>query len=207
MPKRTIRVLVAAGFLVGGLLLGTPVHAEVSLAAMLANNCAGCHGTNGVSSGPAIPTIAGLSAPYLVTIMAEYKQDRRPSTVMGRIAKGYTEQEIASLAAFFAQQTWQSAKVDPLLAEQAPIDRNLSQKGSKLARVGKCVLCHKNNGVTSDGKTPRLAGQWLDYLVIKMRDLKNAKLNVPQPPEMQKAIDKLSLEELEAIAHFYASQK
>jgi sulfide dehydrogenase cytochrome subunit len=41
-------------------------------ATMLANTCAGCHGPDGASGGPATPTIAGLSTEYFVEVMNGY---------------------------------------------------------------------------------------------------------------------------------------
>jgi sulfide dehydrogenase cytochrome subunit len=67
-------------------------------AAMLSNTCAGCHGTNGASGGPATPTIAGLEEEYFVDVMNQFKSGERYSTIMGHIAKGYTDDEIKKMA-------------------------------------------------------------------------------------------------------------
>ncbi|OOY43476.1 hypothetical protein BOV91_03960 [Solemya velum gill symbiont] len=40
---------------------------------MLADTCAGCHGTDGVSTGPAAPHLAGMSSVYLVDSMNQFK--------------------------------------------------------------------------------------------------------------------------------------
>jgi len=71
---------------------------------MLANTCAGCHGSNGVSMGPSIPTLAGMSSVYIVETMEGYKSDEIPSTIMGRLAKGYTSDEFAQMGEYFAKQ-------------------------------------------------------------------------------------------------------
>ena len=69
----------------------------------LANTCAGCHGTGGVSSGPASPTLAGTNPEYFNDIMKRYADGRAYSTIMGRIAKGFTTEEIALMADYFAK--------------------------------------------------------------------------------------------------------
>jgi sulfide dehydrogenase cytochrome subunit len=69
----------------------------------LANTCAGCHGTGGVSSGPASPTLAGTNAEYFNDIMKRYADGKAYSTIMGRIAKGFTTEEIALMADYFAK--------------------------------------------------------------------------------------------------------
>jgi cytochrome c553 len=68
-----------------------------------AASCTGCHGTHGRSDG-AIPGLAGLDRAYIVTVMQEYKADKRPATVMHQHAKGYTDSQIERIAAFFAAQ-------------------------------------------------------------------------------------------------------
>jgi len=69
----------------------------------VAANCASCHGTNGVSQ-PGMPTLAGRSKDELVSKMQDFKSGRVPSTIMGQIAKGYSDAQIERAAAFFAAQ-------------------------------------------------------------------------------------------------------
>lgn len=69
-------------------------------ATMLANPCAGCHGTDGVSPG-VIPPLKGLPSKYIVSTMKAFKADKRKGTVMNRIAKGYTDEEIELIASTF----------------------------------------------------------------------------------------------------------
>lgn len=68
-----------------------------------AATCTGCHGTNGQSAG-GIPSVAGLDKVYIVNVMQEYKTGKRAATVMHQHAKGYTDEQIDRIAAFFAAQ-------------------------------------------------------------------------------------------------------
>ena len=81
---------------------GTGLAVEISQAAMLANSCAGCHGTYGKSPG-AIPAINGKSASFIVESLKDFQSGARPSTVMGRHANGYSDQEIQLIAEFFSK--------------------------------------------------------------------------------------------------------
>lgn len=76
----------------------------VDRASMLANTCAGCHGPNGLSNGPKTPSIAGLPEYKMIEAMNAFKSGERVSTVMQRIAKGYSEYDIKKLASYFAKQ-------------------------------------------------------------------------------------------------------
>lgn len=69
-------------------------------AAVMANPCAGCHGTDGKSTGT-IPPIDSLSSSYISSAMKAFKSDQRPGSVMNRIAKGYTDAEIDLIAKYF----------------------------------------------------------------------------------------------------------
>jgi cytochrome c553 len=71
--------------------------------AMLAANCANCHGTYGRAVG-AMPALAGQPKMYLVEQMRAYKEGRRTGTIMHQLAKGYTEEQIDAVATFLSQQ-------------------------------------------------------------------------------------------------------
>jgi sulfide dehydrogenase cytochrome subunit len=82
--RKTLAVLLGSG-----LLLGAAQLSAAPTATMLADTCAGCHGVDGSSTGPAIPTIAGMSAEYFKTTMDEYKKDARASTMdAGKVEAG-----------------------------------------------------------------------------------------------------------------------
>lgn len=63
-----------------------------------AASCSGCHAA-APRAGAAIPPIQGRPAAEIAEAMLAFRAGTRPATVMDRIAKGYTEEEIRSLAA------------------------------------------------------------------------------------------------------------
>jgi cytochrome subunit of sulfide dehydrogenase len=63
--------------------------------------CNACHGPDGRSEG-AIPSLVGMSAKQIESALHAFKFETRPATIMNRIAKGYTDKEIAAVAAYFA---------------------------------------------------------------------------------------------------------
>jgi cytochrome c553 len=69
----------------------------------LAANCANCHGTDGRSRG-VIPSLAGQDKGTLVQQFKDFRDGKRPSTVMQQLAKGYTDAQIEAVAAYFAAQ-------------------------------------------------------------------------------------------------------
>lgn len=75
--------------------------ADPQLGRNLAATCANCHGTDGRSVG-GIDSLAGQPKDTLVRKMTEFRNGSRPTTIMHQIAKGYTEQQIDLIAAYFA---------------------------------------------------------------------------------------------------------
>ena len=72
-------------------------HAQNANPQLLSISCAGCHGTGGHSTG-AIPSIYGRSAQSIAETLRAFRDGQRPSTVMIRIAKGYSDTEIDAVA-------------------------------------------------------------------------------------------------------------
>ena len=69
----------------------------------LAASCAMCHGTNGRSAGGNEP-LAGMAKADLVRKFNEFRSGAKPATIMHQISKGYTDQQIDQVAAYFAAQ-------------------------------------------------------------------------------------------------------
>ena len=78
-------------------------HAGDTRGRDLATTCSGCHGTYGRSAS-GMPTIAGLDQAYIVKQMNDFKSGARSATVMQQIAKGFNDEQIAALAAYFSVQ-------------------------------------------------------------------------------------------------------
>lgn len=69
----------------------------------IARNCTGCHGLDGKSPG-AIPTIYQKSADWMTQRLIEFRDGKRESALMGRIMKGFADEDIRKLAEYFADQ-------------------------------------------------------------------------------------------------------
>ena len=85
------------------LILPWSVSAEQASPSVLADACAACHGPDGKSPG-SIPSISGKDASYIEQQLKQFKADQKPGTVMNRIAKGYTDDEIAAIAKHLAKK-------------------------------------------------------------------------------------------------------
>ena len=137
-------------------LLAAPVllWAADASPAMLGNACAPCHGSDGKSPG-AIPALSGKSADYIAQRMLEFKAGSRAGTVMNRIAKGYTDAEIAALAQHFA-----------VLGQVAA-----AGGAAPSALADACAPCHGTDG-RSPGAIPSLSGKSAAYITQRMLEFK-----------------------------------
>ncbi len=196
LTKKVLTLVVLGGLSVSGNSL-----AEMPTAQALANTCAGCHGTDGSSNGPATPSLAGISVDYFKDAMESYQEkDGRFSTIMGRIAKGYTKEEIALMADYFSRQT--------MVRKEQKFDAKLAKQGAKHHKKY-CEKCHEDGGRSSEDDAGILAGQWMEYLHYTMDDFTNGRRDMPK--KMKKRVSKLEKkhgpEALEALINYYGSQK
>jgi len=190
--KNTIAILALL------MILPSLSQAESPSGQALAFTCAGCHGTDGSSVGPSSPSIAGMDPDVFIDVMKGYRQDKRNSTIMNRIAKAYTDEQFKQMAWFFASQR---LKLYPQWNDAA-----LAERGAKLHKKH-CEKCHENGGRPGDAGT--LAGQWMPYLKYTMDDFMIGKRKYPRKMrrKVEAAIKDGGKDALPALIHYYASQK
>ena len=151
MTTRSMQVVFAVTL---GLLVASVTWAADAGPAMLGNACGPCHGTDGKSPG-AIPSLSGKSAGYIIQRMLEFKAGSREGTVMNRIAKGYTDAEIAALAEHFA----------------AVAQAGATGGATPSALADACAPCHGTDG-KSPGAIPALSGKSAAYITQRMLEFK-----------------------------------
>jgi sulfide dehydrogenase cytochrome subunit len=194
----------AATFMVGiGHAADAPAKPAVmsgASAKMLAQTCEGCHGTNGVSQGPASPSLAGMSVAYIKEAMAQFASGDTKSTVMGRIAKGYTPEEVEKMGSVFANQKMAMAKQSA--------NSSLASNGKKLHKKY-CEKCHSEEGTVAADDSGQLKGQWMPYLQYTLEDFKSGDRVMPK--KMKKKFEALVKDEgdkgVEALINYYGSHK
>lgn len=98
MRKGLVTGAFAAVILAGvpGLAPGSAM-AENMNGALLASACNVCHGQGGHSEGH-IPSIDGLSAQMISQRLVEFRDGKRPATIMKKIAMGYSDAQLKLIA-------------------------------------------------------------------------------------------------------------
>jgi len=190
------------------ILLATPAVA-VELSALV-KQCEDCHDNNGVSLSEEVPTIAGISAPvhgdYLLAYQDKSRPCRsskfrhgdksRPETDMCAISAKLSPAEIKAVTEHFAAR--------PFVAAKQSTDAAKAAEGKKL-HTRDCAKCHTNAGREPADDASILGGQHLKYLQQALGDYKAGKRE--QPKKMAEKLNKWTDAELEAVAHYYASQQ
>ena len=69
--------------------------------------CSACHGSNGISTNPIYPNLAGQHPQYLNMAMKAYQSGERGNPIMKAMAAPLSDEDIANLSAYFSAQSCQ----------------------------------------------------------------------------------------------------
>jgi cytochrome c553 len=158
--------------------------------------CVACHGADGNSTNPTVPTLAGQVGTYLHWQLLLYRDKRRVDPQMAPIAAALSEADMADLAAFFAAQR-------PTAASPAPVDTVRTDAGRRLAETYHCNDCH---GRDFGGReyAPRLRGLSREYVLAQMRGFK-ARTRGDLDGAMTQAAQPVADTDLEPLADYIGS--
>ncbi len=82
-----------------GLIFVGQSHAELDAQA-IALNCRNCH----AASESAVPALEPFSAQQISQMLLDFKYDRKPATLMPRITKGYSDEELKAVADYLGRR-------------------------------------------------------------------------------------------------------
>ncbi len=104
--KKILCMGLLLGFFSANAFAEAKVKANASAGKAKAAVCASCHGSNGMTTIPGYPNLAGQNEQYLVTAMKAYKSGERTgatATIMKLQMQVLNEQDIKDLAAYYSQ--------------------------------------------------------------------------------------------------------
>ena len=188
---RMISTLLAAGIC---FMAGMASAADIAAGRDRAEACQACHGEQGVSENPAIPSLAGQLDKFLQWQLVFFRSGRRANEIMGPMAADLTDEDIRNLGAYFASLP----AGPPPVAEIDPARR---EAGQQLAEEHRCAACHTD---TFAGKqaAPAIAHQHGEYLVKALSDYRsNARPSVGVAA-MTEAASGLSDDDIATLAQY-----
>jgi cytochrome c553 len=127
--------------------------------------CFGCHGENGQSQNPDIPSL-GAQQPFYVTVqLVMFREGLRAYAPMNDAAKGLSDDDVRGIADFVA-------KLPPPAPAAGPADQDRIARARALAQQNHCDICHTSN-FAGQQNVPRIADQRQDYLIKALRGYKD----------------------------------
>jgi cytochrome c553 len=169
--------------------------------------CAACHGPDGNSAQAVNPSLAGQHAEYTAKQLANFKpQDgkpaERPSAIMAGMAAPLSADDMRNLGAWFASQ-----KPQPRAARDAKLvklGQAIYRGGIAAKGVAACTACHGPQGAGIPAQFPRLAGQYAEYTAAQLKAFLSGDRG-NDPNRMMRAIaERLSDQEIDALADYIA---
>ena len=122
--------------------------------------CTPCHGKDGVSEQPTVPSIAGQWNDYIVLALFQFRNGHRPSEVMGPIAKPLTDNDLGNLAKYYSSlKPW-----TPIRQASAAA----AATGLSMTQQKHCAQCHAPS-LAGQQSVPRIAGQHIEYLTTQLQ--------------------------------------
>lgn len=160
--------------------------------------CAACHGPQGLSRDPAIPSLAGQPKVFLENQLVIIREGLRDVPQMRGTLDGLKDPDLTALATYFASQP--APQPAP-----GPVDEARYQRGKELARSALCGTCHLPD-YSGRQQVPRLAGQHERFLLDVMKAFRDH----PGPGRdtiMSASLYGITDQELADLAHYFAHMK
>ena len=156
--------------------------------------CVACHGAEGNSANPAVPSLAGQPKQFITTQLIMFREGNRKDPQMSPMAANLSNADLNDLAAYFSaqQHAAPTRRTDP---EKAAAGRRLSEQNN-------CVSCH-GPALLGLQHIPRLAGQQAEYLRTQLRGFK-ASTRFDMDGQMTSAAQALSAADIDILADYLA---
>jgi cytochrome c553 len=158
--------------------------------------CVACHGAQGNSTNPAVPSLAGQPKQFITTQLVMFREGNRKDPLMSPIAAGLANADINEFGTYFTAQT----PIPPAASDMDPAKVAASQR---LAEQYHCVSCH---GASLKGQQhiPRLAGQQSAYVAAQLRGFK-AGTRFDMDGNMTSAAQPLTENDIALLAEYLAA--
>lgn len=162
--------------------------------------CAGCHGMDGNSANPEWPKLAGQHPGYIEKQLKEFKSGDRSNAMMAPMAAPLGEQDIADLAAYYADQPKQMGAADEALVQ---LGEKIYRGGNPATGVAACIGCHSPTGAGNPAaKFPALGGQHAAYVVNQLKAFQAGERSNDAGKMMRNVAARMTSKEMEAVASY-----
>lgn len=162
--------------------------------------CGACHGTDGNSTSPTYPNLAGQHPEYITKQLTEFKAGARKNSLMAPNAAKLSAEDMVNLGAYFsAQQPKPRMAKDPVLVAEG---QKIYKGGNPGSGVPACASCHGPSGAGIPVQFPRLAGQHAKYVMTQLKNFRSGDRMNDGGKMMQVIAKKLTDHEMKAVAEY-----
>jgi cytochrome c553 len=177
-------------------LFAFPSRASAQTVEKRFETCIVCHGPNGQSQIPEIPSLGGQTAPYALIQLFMFRGKLRHFEPMNEAVKDFTDDDLRTFSDYIAK----------LPTPQPPQDGDPARLavGRALVQKFRCDFCHAGNLAGRDN-VPRIAGQREDFLLKTLREYK-ANIRSGYDASMADVLVPISDQELADIAYYSSRQ-
>ena len=167
--------------------------------------CMGCHGSDGNSTNPGYPKLAGQGEAYLRKQLQDFKSGARKEEHMNSMVEAISNKDIPNLAVWF---TGQQRSPGIANATKTRKGQQIYHQGIAKKNISACADCHGEKGEgNAIIKFPSLAGQHVDYIAKMLHDFRSGKRNNDPGAMMRNVAEKLTDREIESVANYIAKLK
>lgn len=160
--------------------------------------CAACHGTDGNSPIALNPKLANQHPGYLAKQLKNFKSGKRANAVMAGMVANLSDEELQSLAEYFATQTPTLGKAKT--NGKGSLGEQIYRGGIAATSVPACAACHGANGEGLPKRFPRVSGQHAEYTVQQLNAFRKGER--ANGPMMQVIAAKMTEAEMQAVADY-----
>ena len=165
--------------------------------------CAACHGAQGVSSIPAIPSLAGQPKVFIENQLVMIREGLREVPAMTGMLDKLSDADLTSLATWYAELKLNGPTGPTAQASATPPSSARIAAGATMAKQALCGTCHLPTYL-GQSQVPRLAGQHEEYLQQTMVLMRDGKA-VGRDSIMSSTLRGMSDEQLRDLAHYFSN--
>jgi cytochrome c553 len=198
MTSKPVRLIMTRTFATLILLASIVLPASAASLAERMQPCLACHGEQGQSENPEIPSLGAQLAPYTLIQLYLFREKQRNVELMNEYAKDLSDDDLRQFSDAIA-------KLPAPKPPEGDADPARIARAQALIKQNRCDFCHTPTLAGRDN-VPRLAAQREDYLAKALREYKS-NARVGYEPTMLEVMRPLNDQDIADLAYAIARMK
>jgi len=204
---QTMKKLILASWVLFFATSGAALAGDASAGKSKSAACGGCHGFDGNSPIPTYPKLAGQNEAYITKQVKDFKANNtRQNAIMLGMVAALSDEDAADIGAYFQAQSLKDAAAFD--ESKIAAGREIYKGGNMQTGIPACQACHgPEGGGTAGIGYPQLGGQYVGYTLAQLTAFKNGTRSNDDKQLMRSIVEKMSNDDMVAVANYIASLK